>query len=156
MHDILTNSSLESAYKLSCEEFPPDPPSAEFEREIEDTETDAWLCALEAQYETEQTQKQQIAALSGRDLFDWGLRNNTFRLTRQPHAHRCRSCASVVLHGSGECEERSHYTCADCQQSIHATLAATHERYAAWQWQRRCQQEARTRAAAVTRDGWDI
>lgn len=156
MYDQISNSGLESAYKQSFEEIPFDPPSAALQREIEDAETDAWLCELEAQYEAEQATKQQIAALSGRDLFDWGIRNNTLRLTRQPHAHRCRSCTAVVLHGSGECEERSHYTCSDCQQSIQATLAATHERYAAWQWQRRCQQDAQTRQHAVTRDGWDI
>jgi hypothetical protein len=130
MYEQLSNSGLESAYKLSFEELPPDPPAAEFEREIEDAATDAWLCALEAQYEAEQATKQHIAALSSKELFDWGLRNNTLRLTLQPHAHRCRSCAAVILHGRGACTERSHYTCSDCQQAIQATLAATYERNA--------------------------
>jgi hypothetical protein len=156
MHDTISNSGLESAYKLSCEELPLDPPSAEFQRELDDAETDAWLCALEAQYEAEQAQKQHIAALSGKELFDWGLRNNTLRLTLQPHAHRCRSCASVVLHGRGECAERSHNTCPDCQQAINATLAAAYERNAERQWLQRCQQQAQTRKSAVAIDGWDI
>jgi hypothetical protein len=156
MYDQLSHSSLESAYKLSCEELTATLPSAEFQRELDDAETDAWLCAMEAQYEAEQVQKQQIAALSGKELFDWGLRNNTLRLTLQPHAHRCRSCASVVLHGRGECAERSHYTCPDCQQAINATLAAAYERNAERQWLQRCQQQAQARKAAVTIDGWDI
>ncbi len=156
MYDQITNSSLVSAYKQSFEELPLDPPSAEFQREVDEAETDVWLCAMEEQYEAEQATKQRIAALSGRELFDWGIRNNGMRLTHQPHAHRCRSCASVVLHGRGACAELSHNTCPDCQQAINATLAATYERNAARQWQQRCQQEARTRQSAVTRDGWDI
>lgn len=156
MYDQLSNSSLESAYKLSCEEWPLDPSSAEFQREIEEAETDAWLCAMEAQYEAEQAHKQQIAALSGQELFDWGFRNTTLRLTRQPHAHRCRACASVVLHGRGECAEPSHNTCPDCQQAIQTTLAAADERNAEHQWLQRCWQQAQVRKTAVTRDGWDI
>lgn len=156
MYYQLSNSGLASAYKLSCEELPIDPPSAEFEREMEDAATDAWLCALEAQYEAEQATKQHIAALSGKELFDWGLRNNTLRLTRQPHAHRCRSCASVVLHSCGACEERSHNTCPDCQQAINATLAKAYERNAERQWLQRCQQQAQARKSAVTIDGWEI
>ena len=54
MYEQLSNSSLESAYKLSCEELPLDPPSAEFQREVEEAETDVWLCAMEEQYEAEQ------------------------------------------------------------------------------------------------------
>ena len=156
MYYELSNSSLESAYKLSCEELPFDPPSAEFQRELDEAETDAWLCAMEEQYEAEQATKQQIAALSGKELFDWGFHNNTLRLTHQPHAHRCRACASVVLHGRGACAEPSHNTCPDCQQVINATLAATYERNAERQWLQRCQQQAQARKSAVTRDGWDI
>ncbi|MBL8206915.1 MAG: hypothetical protein JNM09_21970 [Blastocatellia bacterium] len=156
MYDQITNSSLESAYKLSYEELPLDPPSAALQRELDEVETDAWLCAMEEQYEAEQATKQQIAALSGRDLFDWGIRNNGLRLTRHPHAHRCRACASVVLHGRGECAEHSHNTCPDCQQAINATLAATYERNAERQWQQRCQQEALARKSAVTIEGWDV
>lgn len=156
MYDQITNSSLESAYQLSCEELPLDPPSAEFQRELDEAETDAWLCAMEAEYEAEQATKQHIAALSGKALFDWGFRNNTLRLPHQPHAHRCRTCASVVLHGRGECAEPSHNTCPDCQQAIQVTLAATYERTAAWQWQRRCQQQNQARQPAVTVEGWDI
>ena len=156
MYDQFSNSGLESAYKRSCEELPLDPPSAEFQRELDEAETDAWLGAMEAQYEAEQVTKQQIAALTGKELFDWGIRNNGMRLTLQPHAHRCRSCASVVLHGRGECAERSHNTCPDCQQAIQATLAAAYERNAERQWLQRCQQSAQARKTAVTRDGWDV
>ena len=35
MYDLPSNSCLESAYKLSCEEYPYDKPSAEYLREIE-------------------------------------------------------------------------------------------------------------------------
>ena len=156
MYDQLSNSSLESASQLSCEVMPSDPPSAEFEREMDDAVTDAWLCAMEAKYEAEASTKQRIAALTGKELFDWGIRNNGLCLTHQPHAHRCRSCAEVVLHGSGECAEPSHHTCPACQQAIQATLAEVYERAAAQQWQRRCQQDALSRASSVTRDGWEI
>ena len=156
MYDQITNSSLESAYKLSYEELPCDPPSAAFQRELDEAETDAWLCAMEARYEAEQATKQQIAALAGRELFDWGIRNNGLRLTHQPHAHRCRACTSVVLHGRGECAEPSHNTCPDCQQAIQATLATAYERNAERQWLQRCQQQAQARKSAVTRDGWDV
>jgi ferredoxin len=156
MYYELSNSSLESASKLSFEELPFDPLSAELQQELDEAETDAWLCTMEAQYEAEQATKQRLAALSGRELFDWGIRNNGLRLTHQPHAHRCRACASVVLHGRGECPEPSHNTCPDCQQAINATLAAAYERNAERQWLPYCQQQARLRAAAVTRDGWEV
>lgn len=156
MHDTISNFGLESADKLSCEQLPLDAPSAAWQRELGEAETEAWLCAMEAQYEAEQTQKQQIAALSGKELFDWGFRNNTLRLTHQPHAHRCRTWASVVLHGRGECAERSHNTCPDCQQAMNATLAVGYERNAERQWLQRCQQQAQVRKNAVTRDGWEV
>jgi hypothetical protein len=89
MCNLLSNSCLESAYKLSCEEYPYDKPSAEYIREIEEAETDAWLNELEAKYEAEQAEGQRIAALAGKELFHWGLENNRLRLMLQPHAHRC-------------------------------------------------------------------
>lgn len=156
MCDMLSNSGLESAYKLSCEEYPYDKPSAEYIREIEAAETDAWLNELEAKYEAEKAAAAQISALSGKELFHWGLENNRLRLMLQPHAHRCRSCCSVVFHGGGACAEHSHNTCPDCLRAIQSTLTEAYERAADRQWQARCRQNAETRRNAVTRDGWDI
>ncbi len=70
---------------------------------MEEAETDAWLNELEARYEAEKAAGQRIAALTGKELFHWGLENNRLRLTCQPHAHRCRSCCAVIFHGGGEC-----------------------------------------------------
>jgi hypothetical protein len=156
MCDLPSNSCLESAYKLSCEEYPYDIPSAEFAREMEEAETDAWLNELEARYEAEKAEGQRIAALSGKDLFHWGLENNRMRLALLSHAHRCRSCCAVIFHGGCHCAESSHNTCPDCVRAIQSTLTEAYERAAERQWLQRCQQEAQTRRNAVTRDGWDI
>ncbi len=145
MCNVLSNSCLESAYKLSCEEYSSDKPSAEYFREIEDAATDAWLNELEAQYEAEQVEGQRIAALTGKDLFHWGLENSRLRLLRQPHAHRCRSCCAVMFHGGFDCAEPSHNTCPDCLRAIQSTLTEAYERAAERQWQARCRQNAATR-----------
>jgi hypothetical protein len=156
MCNLLSNSGLESAYKLSCEEYPYDKPSAEYIRELEEAETDAWLNELEARYEAEQAEGQRIAALTGKELFHWGLENSRLRLALLPHAHRCRSCCAVLFHGGFDCAEPSHNTCPDCLRAIQSTLTEAYERAADRQWQTRCRQNAETRRNAVTRDGWDV
>jgi hypothetical protein len=123
---------------------------------MEEAETDAWLNELEAKYEAEKADAARISALSGKELFHWGLENNRLRLMLQPHAHRCRSYCSVVFHGGGACAEHSHNTCPDCLRAIQSTLTEAYERAAEQQWLQRCRQNAETRRNAVTRDGWDI
>lgn len=156
MYDLPSNSCLESAYKLSFDESLDDKSSAEYLREIEDAETDAWLNELEAKYEAEQAERQRLSELTGKDLFHWGLENNRLRLLRQPHAHRCRSCCAVILHARGECAESSHNTCPDCLRAIQSTLTEAYARAADRQWLQHCRQNAATRRHAVTRDGWDV